>query len=279
MEYNDLVGCIRETVHPFTSYANSNDVRITTRYDESLLFSNLYSVMHEIGHALFQIHMDKIYDGTNIFDYVTCITHESQSRFYENYLGRSRAFVKYLYPVLLKLFPTELEGITEDDIYYYINTPKAQFNRCEADELTYPLHVLIRYNVEKKLFNGEIEVNQMEETFNHYMHEYLGITPPNKQEGVFQDVHWSGGFGYFPTYALGSAYGAMFLEAIKKDIDIDKDLSEGNFKNINIWLTKKIHKFSGTRKNLEVVRSACGKEFDPDIYINYLKNKFTDLYK
>ena len=278
MEYDDKVGCIRETIHPFTNYANTNDVRITTRYREDLLFSNLYSVMHEIGHALFQLHMDPKYNGTNVFDNVTCITHESQSRFYENYLGRSRAFVKYLYPILIELFPNELEGITEEDIYYYVNSPKAQFNRCEADELTYPFHVLIRYNVEKKLFNGEINVSQMEETFNYYMNLYFGITPPNKLIGVFQDSHWSSGFGYFPTYALGSAYGAMFLEAMKKDIDVDKDLSVGNFKNINIWLTEHIHKYSGTRKNLEVVRSVCGKEFDPDIYINYLKKKFSDIY-
>ena len=279
MEYDDNVGCIRETVHPFTNWANNKDVRITTRYQEDLLFSNLYSVMHEIGHALFQLHMDDKYNDTNIFNNVTCITHESQSRFYENYLGRSRAFIEYLYPILVELYPKELEGITVDDIYYYVNSVKAQFNRCEADELTYPLHVLIRYNVEKKLFNGEIDVDKMEETFNYYMKEYLGITPPNKLIGVFQDSHWSSGFGYFPTYALGSAYGAMFYQEMKKDLDVDAELRKGNFKNINIWLTEKIHKFSGTKKNLEIVKDVCKIDFDPDIYIKYLKDKFTEIYK
>ena len=278
MEYTDEVGCIRETIHPFTNWANNNDVRITTNYKEDLLFSNIYSVMHEIGHALFQLHMDDKYNGTNIFNNVSCITHESQSRFYENYLGRSRAFIKYLYPLLKSLYPNELADITEDDIYYYVNSVKAQLKRTEADELTYPLHVLIRYNVEKKLFHNEIKVDQMEETFNHYMKEYLGIVPENMLVGVFQDSHWSSGFGYFPTYALGSAYGAMFFEELKKEVDIDKDLSVGNFKNINIWLTENIHKYSGTRNNLEVVRNVCHKEFDPDIYINYLKKKFKEIY-
>jgi len=279
MEYDNSVGCIRTTPHPFTNWANHNDVRITTSYDESLLFSNLYSVMHEIGHALFQIHMDKKYDDTNIFDNVSCITHESQSRFYENYLGRRRSFVKFLYPILKETFNTELKDITEDDIYYYINSVKAQFIRCDADELTYPIHVLIRYKVEKDIFINNIKTEDIGTKFNEYMNEYLGITPSNMKEGCYQDVHWSSGFGYFPTYAVGSAYGIMFLDEMTNDIDVDKDLSEGNFKNINIWLTEKIHKYSGTRKNLEVVRSVTNKEFDPHRYIEYLKNKFDEIYK
>lgn len=279
MEYNKEVGCVRETTHPFTNWANHNDVRITTNYHEDLLFSNIYSVMHEVGHALFQIHMDSKYDDTNVFNNVSCITHESQSRFYENYLGRRRSYVKFLYPVLKEYFPKELEDITEDDIYYYVNACKAQYYRVEADELTYPLHVLIRYKVEKALFHNEITPEQMPELFDKLMYEYLGIKPHNLKEGCFQDSHWSSGFGYFPTYAVGSAYGAMFLEEIMKDIDIDKDLSEGNFHNINIWLTEKIHKYSGTRNNNAVIKAVCNKDFDPHVYIKYLKDKYDDIYK
>lgn len=278
MGYTDQVGCIRETIHPFTDWANSNDVRITTSYDEKLLLSNLYSVMHEIGHALFQIHMDPKYNGTNIYNNVTCATHESQSRFYENYLGRSRAFVKFLYPILVELFPSEFEGIVEDDVYYYINSVEAQFKRTEADELTYPLHVLIRYKVEKKLFNGEIEVEQMEETFNYYMNKYLHITPSNMKEGVFQDSHWSSGFGYFPTYALGSAYGAQFYAQMKKDIDVDGYLEKGDFSPINEWLTKNIHQYSGTKKNLKIINDVCHEDFNPKEYTKYLIDKFTKIY-
>lgn len=278
MGYDENVGCIRETAHPFTDWANNNDVRITTSYSEELLISNLYSVMHEIGHALFQLQMDDKYNGTNVFNNVTCITHESQSRFYENYLGRSRAFVSYLYPVLCELFPAEFEGVTEEDLYAYVNCVKAQLYRTEADELTYPLHVMIRYHVEKKLFAGEIDAEGMRRVFDGEMEKYLGIRPSNEREGVFQDVHWSDGFGYFPTYAVGSAYGAMFYEAMCADLDPDACLRRGDFQPINAWLREKIHKFSGTRKNLEVVRAACGKEFDPYVYVNYLKKKFSEIY-
>ena len=278
MGYTGDVGCIRETIHPYTDWSNNKDVRITTRYYEDLLFSNLYSIMHEIGHALFQLQMDDKYNNTNIFNNVSCITHESQSRFYENYLGRSRAFVSFLYPVLKEIFPIELDGITEDDIYYYVNSAKAGYNRCEADELTYPLHVLIRYKVEKALFHNEITVDEIEETFNKYMMEYLGLTPENELIGCFQDSHWTASFGYFPTYAVGSAYGAMFIEELKKAVDVDKDLKDGNFKNINLWLKENIHKYSGTRNNNKVIEAVCHKKFDVKYYIDYLKKKFSVIY-
>lgn len=278
MEYDNTVGCIRETIHPFTNWANNNDVRITTSYHEDQLFSNLYSVMHEIGHALFQIQMDEKYNGTNIFSNVTCITHESQSRFYENYLGRSRAFVSFLYPILKELFPEEFSDVTEEDVYGYVNCVKAQYIRVEADELTYPLHVLIRYNVEKKLFHNEITVEEIPATFDDYMEKYLHIRPKNLKEGAFQDSHWSSCFGYFPTYAVGSAYGTQFLESMKKDLDVDALLKVGDFKPVNAWLKERIHRYSGTRKNLEVVRAVCGEEFQPEKYISYLKQKFTEIY-
>jgi len=278
MGYNSDYGCIRETIHPYTNWSNNKDVRITTSYSEDLLFSNLYSIMHEIGHALFQLQMDDKFNMRKSFDAVTCITHESQSRFYENYLGRSRAFISYLYPILLKYYPEELNDITEDDIYYYVNSVKPIFKRTEADELTYPFHIMIRYNVEKKLFHNEIEVKDIENTFNEYMFKYLGITPKNKLEGCFQDSHWSSMFGYFPTYAVGSAYGSMFLEEMKKSVNVDEDLKHGNFKNINKWLKDNIHQFASLRKNDEVVRYVCHKDFDPEIYIDYLINKFSKIY-
>ena len=278
MGYTNDVGCIRETIHPFTNYYNNKDVRITTHYHEDALFSSLYSVMHETGHALYQLQMADKYNGTKLFDEVTCISHESQSRFYENYLGRRYSFIKFLYPELKKLFPEELKDITLDDIYYYVNCAKANFTRTEADELTYPLHILIRYNVEKKLFHNEITVKQIPETFNYYMEKYLGIVPKDELQGCFQDIHWTSSFGYFPTYAVGSAYGAMFLRKLMEDVDVDKDLSEGNFVNINLWLKNKIHQYAATRKNNEIVKAVCGKDFDPNEYIEYLKDKFSKIY-
>ncbi len=278
MGYTNEVGCIRETLHPFTSYANCNDVRTTTRYEESLLFSNLYSIMHEIGHALYQIQMNPVYNNTPIFNDVTCATHESQSRFYENYLGRSQGFVHYLYPILQEIFPLEFADISEQDVYYYANKASAQLIRCEADELTYPLHILLRYRVEQKLFHNEIEQKDIEKTFNYYLHEFFGITPQNKAEGCFQDVHWSGSFGYFPTYALGSAFGAQFIKAMKKDLAVEKLLAKGDFKTINKWLKEHIHDCSSLIQGEALVEKVCQEKFDPHVYVDYLKEKFTALY-
>ncbi len=278
MEYDNSVGCVRETTHPFTNWINCNDVRTTTRYDEKLLFSNLFSVIHETGHALYQIHMDPAFNGYRLFNEVTCISHESQSRFYENYLGRSKGFIHYLYPILKETYPEELKDITEKDIYNYVNAAKVQTIRCEADELTYALHVLIRYKVEKGLFHNEIEVKDIEKTFNYWMKEYLGITPKDKADGCYQDVHWSSDFGYFPTYAVGSAYGAQFIKALKKDVDVEKELSNGNFKNINAWLKKNIHFFGAKVQGDDLVEKVCGEKFDPINFVEYLKNKYSEIY-
>lgn len=279
MGYDDSVGYIGETIHPFTNSANVNDVRTTTRYDESLLFSNLYSVMHEVGHALYELQNDKRLNETVLFGGASCALHESQSRFYENYLGRSKAFIKFLYPILKELFTEELKDYSFDDIYYYCNDVCAQFIRTEADELTYPFHVLIRYKIEKMLFNNEIESKDIDKKFNELMYDYFKIKPSNKLEGCFQDVHWSSGFGYFPTYALGSAMSAQFYYYMKKEIDIDKEMEIGDFTKINEWLKCKVHHIGASKKNLEIIKLATGEDFNPRYYIDYLKNKFIDIYK
>ena len=278
MGYNDTVGYIGETIHPFTNGININDVRTTTRYEESLLFSNLYSVMHEVGHALYELGLNPLYNETALQGGTSCAVHESQSRFYENYLGRSKEFIYAIYPLLTKIFSSELAGFTKDDIYYYCNDVCAQFTRTEADELTYPFHVLIRYEVEKKLFNNEISAKDIETEFNRLMNEYLGITPSNMKEGCFQDVHWSSGFGYFPTYALGSAMSAQIYDAMSKDLDIKSLMTNLDFTPINLWLKEHIHQYGRSIKNLELIKKACGEEFNPKYYINYLKNKFKTIY-
>jgi carboxypeptidase Taq len=278
MGYTNEKGCVRETMHPFTSGANSNDVRITTSYDESLLFSNLYSVMHEAGHALYELGVDEKYNGTSLFGGTSMGIHESQSRFMENYLGRSRGFIKFLYPHLKNLFKEELEGISEDDIYYYVNSVSNQLTRTEADELTYTLHIIIRYEVEKALFNENLKVEEIEPLFNKLFKEYLNNEPKNKAQGCYQDVHWSSDFGYFPTYALGNAYAAQFFYYMKKDLDIDSLLEQGDFKEINKWLDSHIHKYGKSKKNLEIVRLATGEDFNPKYYIDYLIKKYSEIY-
>ncbi len=276
--YTNDKGCVRETIHPFTSGFNKNDVRITTSYDESLLLSNVYSVMHETGHALYELGIAEELNETSLQGGTSAGMHESQSRFMENYLGRSYAFTLKLYDILKKEFPSEFEGITVDDLYYYANSVSNQFKRTEADELTYPIHILIRYEVEKALFAGEITVSQIGDKFNELFTKYLCATPSNLLEGAFQDVHWSSGFGYFPTYALGNAYAAQFYHYMKKDLDIDSLMREGNFKPINAWLDDKVHKYGKSKKNLWIVEHATGEKFNPKYYIDYLKDKFKTIY-
>ncbi len=279
MGYTNKKGCVRETIHPFTSGFSTNDVRITTEYNESLLLSNLYSVMHEAGHALYELGIDPKFNGTSLFGGTSCAVHESQSRFMENYLGRSYAFTKKLYTVVKDLFPEQFKDITLDDLYYYANDVSNQFTRTEADELTYPIHILIRYEVEKALFNKEITVDQISDKFNDLFEEYLGARPSNKLEGCFQDVHWSSGFGYFPTYALGNAFAAQFMEKMKETLDFDKLMEEGNFGPVNAWLDEYIHQYGKSVKNLKLIENACGKPFDPHYYIDYLEKKFKTIYK
>lgn len=278
MGYTNKNGCVRETIHPFTNGFNLSDVRITTAYDEKLLLSNIYSVMHEAGHALYELGVSKEFNNTCLAGGTSAGMHESQSRFMENYLARSYAFTKKLYTILVKEFPSEFEGITVDDLYYYANNVSNQFKRTEADELTYPIHILIRYEVEKALFSGEISVSEIGNKFNELFTKYLLATPSNLKEGAFQDVHWSSGFGYFPTYALGNAYAAQFYYTMKHDLDIDQLMEEGNFQPINKWLDENVHKYGKSRKNLWIVKEATKEEFNPEYYIKYLKEKFETIY-
>ena len=278
MGYTDEVGYVGETLHPFTNGINSNDVRTTTKYDEKLLFSNIYSVMHEVGHATYELQNNKDFSNTVLMGGTSTALHESQSRFYENYLGRSKEFIEFLYPILKDLFKEELKDYTFDDIYYYINDVSNEPIRTEADELTYPFHIIIRYKIEKMLFEGKLKASEINDKFNELMNEYLSYIPKNKKEGCFQDVHWSSDFGYFPTYALGSAISAQLYFYMQKDLDVKKLMSKGDFKPINEWLKEHIHKYGRTVKNLDLIKLATGEDFNPDYYINYLKDKFKKIY-
>lgn len=278
MGYSSNVGYIGETIHPFTNSNNINDVRTTTAYNEKLLFSNLFSVMHEVGHALYELQNDANLNNTFLFGGTSCAIHESQSRFYENYLGRSKEWIEFLFPILQELFP-QLEEFTVEDIYYYVNDVNAQLYRVEADELTYPFHVLIRYKIEKKLFNKEIEVKDINDIYNFYMQKYFNIIPNNQREGCFQDIHWTSGFGYFPTYALGSAMSAQFLHAMQKDFNPFFDLKSGDFSKVNEWLKSHVHCHGKKLKNLEVIKLATKEDFNPNYYTTYLINKFKTIYE
>ena len=239
----------------------------------------MFSVIHEGGHALYEMNSADDYAYTYLDGGVSMGIHESQSRFYENLLGRSEAFVKYVFPKVRECFPEQMMGYTANDLYKAINLVTPSLIRTESDEVTYCLHVMVRYELEKRVMSGELEVKDLANEWKKLYKEYLGVDVPNDREGVLQDSHWSGGsVGYFPSYALGSAYGAHLLKKMRESIDVDKCLEEGNFAPINEWNKEHIWKYGCLKNPDELLESALGEEFDPLYFTNYLEEKYTKIY-
>ena len=269
---------IGETEHPFTINFTKQDVRITTHYFPRNFASSMYSVIHEGGHALYELHTGDELMYTPLGEGCSTALHESQSRFYENLIGRSRAFVSFLAPTIRHLSPA-FSDLSDAALYRAFNASRPSLIRTEADELTYSLHIMIRYELEKQLFDGVLSTRELPEAWNRMYKEYLGIDVPTDREGVLQDSHWSGGmFGYFPSYALGSAYGAQLLGVMKRDVDVDACAAAGNLAPVNDWLCERIWKYGRLRKPSELLESALGCPFDPNCYAEYLESKFTELY-
>lgn len=272
-------GLMKESVHPFTWNTHPSDVRLTTRYLEDLVFSSVLAAIHELGHALYEQQVDEKFNDTLLNGGTSMGVHESQSRFYENVIGRSKEFWSVHYPKFQELFPNETKGVSLDDFHEAINKVEASFIRVEADELTYPLHIMVRYEIERQLMNNEIKVEDLPEIWNNKMVEYLGIEPKDNAEGVLQDVHWSAGlFGYFPTYALGTAYAAQFYNTMKKEMNVLEAVKENKINLINVWLKEKIHKYGSSKNPKELLLEVTGEEFNPKYYVEYLKEKFSKLY-
>ena len=270
---------IAETEHPYTTNFNNHDVRITTHYFEDNLVSSMYSVIHEGGHALYELGADDCYNYTFLSGGVSMGIHESQSRFYENIIGRSRAFVKAVLPRLRTLFPEQLAGVDEEAFYRAINKAQPSLIRTEADELTYCLHIMVRYEIEKQLIDGSLAVRDVPAVWKKLYREYLGVEVPNDREGCLQDSHWAGGsIGYFPSYALGSAYGAQFLSVMEKDLgDVFAKVAQGDLSHITAWLREHIHRYASFRKPGELFQSVCGP-FDAGYFTDYLTKKYSELY-
>jgi carboxypeptidase Taq len=277
----DLDHCgLGTTEHPFTtSIGSHHDVRITTNYDRSNLSSSMFSVIHEGGHALYDMNSADDLAYTLLDGGVSMGIHESQSRFYENILGRSEEFIKYIFPKMQECFPNQLNDVTADDVYKAINLVTPSLIRTEADEVTYCLHVMIRYELEKRIVGGELEVKDLPAEWNRLYKEYLGVDVPDDKRGVLQDSHWSGGgIGYFPSYALGSAYGAHLLHKMKETVDVEACLTEGNFAPINNWNREHIWKYGCLKNPNVLLREALGEEFDPTYYTDYLEKKYSKIY-
>ena len=268
------------TEHPFTTSLGSHlDERITTHYYEEDVSWSMFSVIHEGGHALYDTGSDESLAWTVLDGGVSMGIHESQSRFYENFLGRSRAFCEHIFPVIAEIFPEETGGYTAEDFYRAVNRAEPSLIRTEADELTYCLHVCVRYELEKRVMDGQLAVADLPAEWNRLYREYLGVDVPDDRRGVLQDSHWSGGLiGYFPSYALGSAYGAQFLKRMKQTVDVDACLRQGDFGPINEWNRENIWKFGALHRPEDVFRAAAGAEFDPAVFTDYLEEKYTELY-
>ena len=270
---------IAETEHPYTTNFNNKDVRITTHYHEDNLVSSMFSVIHEGGHALYELGADDKYNYSALSGGVSMGIHESQSRFYENIIGRSRAFVNAIFPKVKEFFPEQLDGVDAEMFYRAINKAEPSLVRTEADELTYCLHVMVRYEIEKQLIGGTLAIADVPAEWNRLYREYLGVEVPNDAEGCLQDSHWSGGMlGYFPSYALGSAYGPQMLKAMEAELgDIWADVAKGDLSKVTLWLKEKIHSHASFIKPGQLFEQVCGK-FDAKYYTDYLTEKYSKLY-
>ena len=281
LEGIDPLNCtLGETEHPFTDSTNKWDVRITTHYYENDPFSSMYSVIHEGGHALYELDVRDDLQFTNLAGGVSMGVHESQSRFYENIIGRSRAFCTPLLKIMKEVFPEQMKGVTEEELYSAINLSKPSLIRTEADELTYSLHVMIRYELEKSMIAGDLKVADIPGEWNRLYKEVLGVDVPDNKRGCLQDSHWSfGGIGYFPSYALGSAYGVQMLHEMEKTVDVRGTVAKGDLSPVTAWLTEKIHQYGSLKKPADLLPAAMGGPLDAKVYTDYLKKKFGELYK
>lgn len=273
-------GVIAESAHPFTLSLHNHDVRITNKFIENNLESAMFSAIHETGHALFEMNIDDSLTQTPAAAGISMGMHESQSRFYENIIGRSEVFWAPIYQKLVDTYPENLKSITLEHFIKGINKSEPSLIRTEADELSYPLHIIIRYEIEKMIFSGEADVDKLPELWNKKYEEYLGLTPANDSEGILQDTHWSyGEFGYFPSYAIGSAVAAQIYAKVKEVMPLEDYLRQGNLTPVREFLRDNIHKYGATKNTNQMLKDVTGEEFNADYYVNYLKDKYEKLYE
>ena len=271
-------GVLAVSAHPFTTNLHNHDVRITTSYNEHV-DDSIFSVIHEAGHAIYELGIRDELTQTLVGQGASMGMHESQSRFFENIIGRNRAFWVPVYGKVQEVFPEQLGDISLDRFIDAINKVQPSLIRTQADELTYSLHVLIRYEIEKMLIEEDLDVEKLPEVWADKYEEYLGVRPEDVGEGVLQDIHWSqGSFGYFPSYALGSAFGAQLYARMKKDMDFEGLLEEGKIDVIRDYLKEHIHQFGKLKTSREILKDVTGEDFSPDYYIEYLKDKYKKIY-
>ena len=272
-------GRIDESEHPFTD-GYYDDVRITTHYYENNFISSVFSVLHECGHALYDTNLNHEWMYQPVGEACSTGIHESQSRFVENIVGRSRDFWTYFLPAVKKITGTTFLDVNLDQFIHLVNIVKPSKIRVEADEVTYCLHVIIRFEIERELFADKLTVGELPIVWNQKYMEYLGVEIENDSEGVMQDIHWpSGSYGYFPTYALGNIYSGQILEALKNDLPgWRREISNGRFDNVRKWLKENIHRHGRLYDPADLIKMVTGSEVDSKPYLRYLEDKYSDLY-
>ncbi len=270
-------GRLDEAVHPFCNDIGAQDVRMTTRYYEDDFCPSLYGTMHEAGHGLYELGYDAATHFTPLSEYCSMGIHESQSRLWENMVGRSKEFLSHLAPLMAKKFPAALAGVPLEAIDRYVNWVSPSLIRVEADEVSYGLHIIIRFELEQALFAGKIGIDDLPAAWDAGYEKYLGIKAPEEKKGVLQDVHWfTGAFGYFPTYLLGSAYAAQIFAAAEKAMpNLRSEIAAGRLLELREWLRKKIHREGRRYEAKELMRRATGEEPKPEYYLEYLNAKFS----
>jgi len=279
-ESKESGGRIDETEHPFTT-GYYDDVRITTHYHKNKFASSIFSILHEGGHALYEQNLKSEWMFQPVGEACSMGIHESQSRFVENIVGRSREFWIYFLPKLKSLTGNVLSDMDLDDFVHAINQVKPSKIRIEADEVTYGLHVIIRFNLERDLFADKITIDELPQIWNESYRQYLGVDVEDDSEGVMQDTHWASGYyGYFPSYALGNIYSGQILASMEKDIrDWREQISKGDFRNVKQWLVKNVHRQGNLYNPPELIKNITGRELTVDHYLNYLQKKYSRLYE
>lgn len=272
-------GRIDPTVHPFCS-GQYGDVRVTTRYKEHDFRASLLALMHECGHALYGQGLNEEHWGTPLGEAVSSGVHESQSRLWENFVGRSRHFWVWALHLMKQYFPDQLVDYNLDQIYRAVNEVKRSLIRVEADEVTYNLHIILRFELELGIFHNEIKIHDLPHLWKEKSKSYLGIEPPTDREGVLQDVHWGEGlFGYFPTYSLGNIIAAQWMNTIEQQIpNLYSQFEKGDFSELLNWLRKNIHQKGNLLISTDLVKDITGNPIDPDFLMDYLERKFTPVY-
>lgn len=274
-------GSLSITEHPFTSQLSYNDVRVTTHYYEDNFISNMYSIIHEGGHAIFGQNVPKEMFAHRLSEgSLSMGKHESVSRFYENVIGRSREYITLIYPEFKRIFKEEFPDVSLDDLYEGVNY--VDFNntiRTEADELTYSLHILIRYRLERMIMDGKADFSTLNKKWNEMYKKILDVDVENDREGILQDVHWTSGFGYFPTYAMGNALNCIYLNKLKKDMNLNEEILSGHLDNILKWMKKNVFLNAPLLDTKTWIKKMTKEDFSCRAYIDYLTVKFKDLYK